>query len=463
MRVVSVRQALVGDRLGAAGAFCDVLAGQFDMHAARMGSLGRMHREKPAHLLENPVERPGFVPALRLDGVAVHRIAGPHHLFAFAFDGTDEFRQFFLDLFVAHPADQHQAAGIVPRVQGIDQFQQAVGGLARAGFQADRIGNPAHEIDMGAVELAGPVADPQQVRRRVVPVAGGRIDTRHGLFVPEQESFVAGIEVGFPKLRGDVRRQPAGRHERHRLVDTVGEFAVFSGLIARRHEFEIPAVYFVQIGIAALRKGAQQVQGRSGLVVHLHHAFRIGGAAFGGKRHVVDHIAAITGQRHAADFLDIGGTRFRELPGQTAHFHDGFPRSEGQHNRHLQQHTERIADIVRMKFGKAFCAIAALQQKCPAFRHFGELRTELARLAREHQRRIPAQFVFRGFQRGGVRIFRHLYDRLVPPAIRRPVARHGQSLFIRISRRPAYTPFERPFPAKPAFFQCLENRTLGED
>ena len=49
---------------------------------------------------------------------------------------------------------------------------------------------------MRAIELAGAVADPQHMRRGVVPVAAGGIDPRHRLFIGQQQRFVAGIEIG---------------------------------------------------------------------------------------------------------------------------------------------------------------------------------------------------------------------------------------------------------------------------
>ena len=57
----------------------------------------------------------------------------------------------------------------------------------------------------------------------------------------------------------------------------------------------------VQVGIAALGEGAQQVQGRCGLVVDLHQALRIGNAGVRRELHAVDHVAPVGRQFDAVD------------------------------------------------------------------------------------------------------------------------------------------------------------------
>jgi hypothetical protein len=61
---------------------------------------------------------------------------------------------------------------------------------------------------MGAVRLAGAVADPQHVGRGVVPVAGRGIDAGQRLLVAEQQRLVAGVEVGLAQLRRGGRIMP---------------------------------------------------------------------------------------------------------------------------------------------------------------------------------------------------------------------------------------------------------------
>ncbi|MCY1407124.1 hypothetical protein D9M71_224120 [compost metagenome] len=69
----------------------------------------------------------------------------------------------------------------------------------------------------------------------------------------------------------------------------------------------------MQVGETALGKGAQQVQGRGGLVVGLEQALGVGNAAFFVEADAVDDIATVGRQGHAADGFVIGRARLGEL------------------------------------------------------------------------------------------------------------------------------------------------------
>jgi hypothetical protein len=75
--------------------------------------------------------------------------------------------------------------------------------------------------------------------------------------------------------------RPAGGHEVQRLVEPRGEVLVLLRRRRAAHEVEVPAIDLVQVGVAALGEGAQQVERRGRLVVGLHHALRIGMRASG--------------------------------------------------------------------------------------------------------------------------------------------------------------------------------------
>ena len=128
------------------------------------------------------------------------------------------------DLVGAEAGDQRQPARLVLRVEHLDQLQQLIGGQRRAAFQADRVLDAAEELDMGMVELAGAIADPDHMAGGVVPVAGGGIDARHRLLVAEQQRLVAGVEIGRAHLRMRLRIDAAGAHEVERLGDALGQF-----------------------------------------------------------------------------------------------------------------------------------------------------------------------------------------------------------------------------------------------
>jgi hypothetical protein len=76
--------------------------------------------------------------------------------------------------------------------------------LRRADLHADRILHAAQEFDMRAVGLARAVADPQEMRRAAVPVAGGGIDAGQRLLIRQQQRLVAGVEIGLAQICGVV-------------------------------------------------------------------------------------------------------------------------------------------------------------------------------------------------------------------------------------------------------------------
>ncbi len=172
------------------------------------------------------IDLPRLVAGGRGDGVAVHRVAAPHHFAAFARDGADQRRQLGLDLVGAHARDQRQPARLVFGVENVDEAQQVAGIERRTAFEADRVLDAAQELDMRAVGLARAVADPQHVRRAVVPIAAGGIDARQRLLVRQQQRLVRGVEIGLADLRRGLRGQAARRHEIQRLRQAIGHLLI---------------------------------------------------------------------------------------------------------------------------------------------------------------------------------------------------------------------------------------------
>ena len=247
---------------------------------------------------------------------------------------------------------------------------------------------------MGRSFEAGAVADPQEVGRGVVPVAGQRILARHRLLVGEQQRLVARVEMRALKLRHRLRVDPARRHEVERVADPVGQRLVAFRPRAATHEVERPAMDLLEVGITALREGAQQVERRRGLVVAADHPLRIGAARVLVEGDVVDVVAAIAGQRDAALFFGGRRARLGELAGHAAELHHRQLRGIGQHHRHLQDDAEGVANVVRVEFGEALGAIAALQQKSLAGSDLGQLGRQRARLAGEDERRETRNLLF---------------------------------------------------------------------
>ena len=146
-------------------------------------------------------------------------------------------------------------------------------------------------------------------------------------------------------------------------------------------------MHVLEAGIAALREGAQQVERRRRLPVGHLLARRIGHARLLVELDAVDDVAAIAGQRHAVLRLVVGRARLGELAGDAADLHHRLRAGEGQHHRHLQEHAEEVADVVRAMLGEALGAIAALQQERVSGSDGCKLLLQLARLTCKNQRR----------------------------------------------------------------------------
>ena len=83
-------------------------------------------------------------------------------------------------------------------------------------FRPDRVGDAAGIFDMGAVELAGALADPDHVRRGRPPVLGRLVPAGQRLLVIEQQRLVAGEHLDRPWRLGRGRPRGASRADRHR-------------------------------------------------------------------------------------------------------------------------------------------------------------------------------------------------------------------------------------------------------
>jgi hypothetical protein len=86
--------------------------------------------------------------------------------------------------------------------------------------------------------------------------------------------------------------------------------------------------------------------------------------------------------------IGLGGARagLGELAGDAADLHRGHARRVGEHDRHLQDDLELVADGVGRERVEGLGAVAGLEQEGLAGGHAGEL-GEVAGLAGEHQRR----------------------------------------------------------------------------
>ncbi len=159
----------------------------------------------------------------------------------------------------------------------------------------------------------------------------------------------------------------------------------------------------------------------------------------GGELRSVDDVAAIGRQRDVALRLVVRRARLGELAGHAAHLHHRQGRAEGQHDGHLQQHAERVADDVGGEIRKTLGAVAALQHERLALGGERQVRLQPPRLAGEHQRRVLGDPRLHRGELFRVRIGGDLTDRAVAPGIGGPGAGsdgggHGGSPWAPLSR-----------------------------
>ena len=126
----------------------------------------------------------------------------------------------------AHPGDEGQPAGLVVGVELGGERERVVGRRGRAELDADRVADVREQLDVRAVELAGALADPDEVAGDVVGLLGARVDAGQRVLVLQDQRLVAGVEVDPVELVGVGAD---GLHERQRPVDLPGQL-----LVARR-------------------------------------------------------------------------------------------------------------------------------------------------------------------------------------------------------------------------------------
>ena len=350
------------------------------MHATRPGAALRVGREEAFELAHDGVEVAGLLPSGRGIGVAVHRIAGPHNRVAGVADRDEQWHEGVDHLVGAHASDEREAAGDAIGVERFAQSEHVLGGRSRTHLAPDGVLHPLEERDVRAVELTRAFADPQHVRRAVVPVAGEGVDAGERLLVAEYEGLVAGEEVDRVELFLGLGRDTARPHEAQRAVDARSELLVAAAFGARRNELAVPGVHAVQVGEAALGERAQQVQRGRRMVVRLDDARRVGSASGFGERDVVHDVAAERGERDTVNGLLGRRAGLCVLPGDSADLHHWHAGRVGERHRHLQDDPQLLADVVGARVER-LGAIAGLQQERLAPGHFCQQRGKRACLA----------------------------------------------------------------------------------
>src|SRR5262245_61574772 len=175
-----------------------------------------------------------------------------------------------------------------------------------------------------------------------------------------------------------LKIEAASLQEAKSFRDAIGKFDVTSRLRAVLDETKHPLTNAAKIGIATLRESAEQIERRSRLPVCFDLPTGVRSSSILSESDVVYNVAAIAGQFLAIAFLAWRGARFCKLTGNATDFDHRRSCGIGQHDRHLQEHADKIADIVCSVLRKAFCTVSALQQESFALRDYRQLFFQVA-------------------------------------------------------------------------------------
>ena len=118
---------------------------------------------------------------------------------------------------------------------------------------------------------------------------------------------------------------------------------------------------------------------------------------------------------HAVDRLGVGRAGLGELAGDPAHLHDRDARAVAEHDRHLEDHLQAIADPVGGEGVEGLGAVTGLQQERPPVGDLREGGGEVAGLAGEHERREAGELLEAGLEGALVGPRRLLRGRVVAP------------------------------------------------
>ena len=106
------------------------------------------------------------------------------------------------------------------------------------------------------------------------------------------------------------------------------------------------------------------------------------------------------GSSQVADLLEVAGAGLGELAGDAADLHHRHAERVGEHDRHLQDDAQLLADVDRGELLEALGAVAGLQQEGVAGGHLAERGLQRPGLAGEHQRGIGGDLLQRPIEVG---------------------------------------------------------------
>jgi hypothetical protein len=161
---------------------------------------------------------------------------------------------------------------------------------------------------------------------------------------------------------------------------------------------------------------AQQVERGRRLVIPAHHPLRIGAPRRGRELEVVHDVAEVRRKLDAVALLHRSRAGLGELAGDPADLQRRNAGAVCEHERHLEDHLELVANAVGREIGERLRAVARVQQESVAFGDACQRAAQGARLAREHERGKRAELGEGIGERGGVGPHGLLHRGEAPPA-----------------------------------------------
>ena len=382
------RQVVLVEPLGAADALGDGVARELEVDAAKVAPLLLVDLERLLQLREDVVEAARLDARARRARVAVHGVALPDDaaLVLAALDGADVVGQELAHLVGAVARDERDLAHLAARVQGAEQLQQVRDGRGGPDLDADGVGDAAEELDVGVVDLAGAVADPDEVGRGVVVLHAralarervGRVlhTARQALLVLEQQALVAGEEVDGGDLGALVGADGVAEAD-HVGKETHGLRVL--GLELRVLDVaQSPVKGPVQVGDARGQGGPDVVEGGGRVVVGLDQSLGVELAVV--QVVAVEDVAAERRHLLPVDRLHGAGAGLGVLAGHAANTDDSLVGAPDEDQTHLQQQLDLGLDDALAAVVEELGAVASLQQEGLALGDIPQVLLELVDL-----------------------------------------------------------------------------------
>ena len=149
-----------------------------------------MDIEEATHLLDDVIEGPRLVPVGRLKGVAMHRITHPGDFTAGLLHPRDHLRKDLTHIACAHPGNECDPARLPSGVKTISELDGLLWRGGGAQLDAQGVAHPSQQLDVGPVELAGALPDPQHVPGAAVELLRAGVDAGHGPLILQQQRLV---------------------------------------------------------------------------------------------------------------------------------------------------------------------------------------------------------------------------------------------------------------------------------